>query len=161
MSLTWRPATLDDLDRIMRVYSEMADVDHPEWTETAEEVSEELSMPWVDIAGDTRLVLDGERPVAFGQVYCTGTGETAMRAYLFGGVVPDARGRGIGRELLGWQLARARERLDAIDTALPRQLTAYAPGRRRSHPALRARGHAGGAVRVPDAARPLSADPRN
>jgi ribosomal protein S18 acetylase RimI-like enzyme len=125
--LTWRPASLDDLDAIMRVYTEMADVDHPDWTETHDEVAEELSLSWVDLALDTRIVLDDERPVAFGQVYCTGTGETALRAYAFGGVVPDYRGRGIGRELLDWQITRARERLDAIDSPLPRQVTAYAP----------------------------------
>lgn len=126
MDLTWRPATLADLEAIVRVYAEMADVDHPTWAETAEEIREELTMPWVDPHRDTRLVFDGERPVALGQIYCTGTGETAIRAYVWGGVVPEYRGRGIGRALLDWEIATAREILDAIETELPRQISGHA-----------------------------------
>ena len=111
----------------MRVYTEMADVDHPDWTETRDEIAEELSTPWVDISLDTRIGFDADRPVAFGQIYCTGSGETALRAYTFGGVTPEYRGRGLGRELLAWQVTRARAKLDAIDSPLPRQVTAYAP----------------------------------
>ncbi|MBO9577793.1 MAG: GNAT family N-acetyltransferase, partial [Microbacteriaceae bacterium] len=127
MHPAWRPATLDDVDAIVRVYREMADADHPDWAETAEEVREELEASWTEPALDTRIAFDGDRPIAFGEVYCMGTGETAMRAYLFGGVVPDHRGRGIGRDLVGWQIARARARLDALDTELPRQVTAFTP----------------------------------
>ncbi len=119
MSLTWRTASLEDLPAIARVYGEMADADHPDWAESAEEIHDDLVLSWVDLARDTVLVLDGERPVAFGQAMCSGQGETLVRSYLFGGVVPDYRDRGIGRELLARQLARAHEQLDAVTLDLP------------------------------------------
>jgi mycothiol synthase len=42
------------------------------------------------------------------------------RAELHGGVAPEHRGSGVGRALLGWSVARARERLTGRVHALPR-----------------------------------------
>ncbi|MGC9669022.1 GNAT family N-acetyltransferase [Planosporangium sp. 12N6] len=61
-----------------------------------------------DPATDTRLVLSPDgTPVAFGVVPTPPAG--GFRLDLMGGVHPDWRGRGIGRELFGWELARAAE----------------------------------------------------
>ena len=58
-----------------------------------------------------------------------------MREFMNGGVHPDFRGRGIGRELLAWQRARGEQKLAASDKRLPGWLVGYADrraeGRRR------------------------------
>ncbi|WP_460364820.1 GNAT family N-acetyltransferase [Actinocorallia lasiicapitis] len=59
-----------------------------------------------DLGEDTRVVLDGEgRLVAVALVRLPPEG--GFRVSLTGGVHPDAQGRGIGRDLLAWQLDRA------------------------------------------------------
>ncbi len=113
-----------DLDAIVRVYGEMADADHPDWAESKEEVEDDLATSFVDLARDSILVLDGDRPVAHGLAYCSRQGETFVRSYLFGGVVPAYRRRGIGRELLDRQIARAREQLAEVPLDLPRWIIA-------------------------------------
>jgi ribosomal protein S18 acetylase RimI-like enzyme len=58
-----------------------------------------------DLDADTRLVFDGPDVVAAGVVPTPAAG--ANRMELLGGVHPQWRGRGIGRQLLAWQLHRA------------------------------------------------------
>ncbi|MEV0128796.1 GNAT family N-acetyltransferase [Dactylosporangium sp. NPDC050688] len=59
-----------------------------------------------DAATDTRLVTDaGGRLVAFAAVPVPPGG--GDRLELIGGVLPDRRGEGLGRQLLAWQLERA------------------------------------------------------
>lgn len=124
--IEWRVATIADLDAIVGVYEAMADADHPTWAETREEVIDDLESSWVDLALDTRIAFSGGRAIAFGEVSCRRTGETVVRAELFGGVVPDHRGRGIGRALLAWQIARAEQQLAEVDLPLPGWISASA-----------------------------------
>lgn len=74
------------------------------------DLQDELSPPWRDPDRDGWIVLapDGTA-VAFGLVDLRPGDRTLLRALCWGGVHPQWRGRGIGRELLGRQLARARE----------------------------------------------------
>lgn len=113
--VVWRPATRNDLDLIIGIYEAMANVDHPTWAQTRDEVVDDLESSWVDLALDTRIAFSGDRAIAFGQASCRRTGETFVRADLVGGVVPEHRGRGIGRELLAWQIARATQQLAEVD----------------------------------------------
>lgn len=134
--LTWRPATRDDLDAVVALYAAMAAADHPEWTETREEVAEEFGHSWVDLERDTLLAEHDGVPVAFGHVIEPPDPETIVREILFGGVHPGHRGRGIGRRLLAWQHARALERLAASDSTLPAWVLVYAEARNRGHQQL-------------------------
>jgi GNAT superfamily N-acetyltransferase len=75
---------------------------------TAEDLGDELA-PWVDLDRDTALGVDaGGVARAFGTVQIRPGDTTDLRAFCWGGVHPQWRGRGIGRSLLGWQLERAR-----------------------------------------------------
>ena len=56
---------------------------------------------------DSRVVLADAGVVAAG--FVTTPPEGGYRLDLIGGVVPKARGQGIGRTLLGWQVTRAKE----------------------------------------------------
>ncbi len=61
-----------------------------------------------DFATDSRVVTDADgRLVAAGSVHTPPDG--GFRVDLYGGVLAAWQGRGVGRELLGWQLDRAEE----------------------------------------------------
>src|SRR4051812_34023906 len=80
--------------------------------DTGEHLSAEDLAGWwvndlVDLPRDSRLVQDGDGSVvAVAAVVAPPTFRDAMTVYLEGCVHPDRRGRGVGRALLGWQLAR-------------------------------------------------------
>lgn len=117
--VSWRRATLDDVPALTELHAAMSALDHPAWSETAEELAEDLTHSWVDPAVDTALgEIDGA-PVAYGVQLCPAEVETLVRSFSFGGVHPAFRGRGIGRELLAWQRDRARQQLAAFDLDLP------------------------------------------
>src|SRR5690606_33514300 len=94
----WRPATIRDLDAIMACEHAMNAVDHPPDLTNREEVEEDLTRSWVDLAKDTLLAIDDAGAVVgWGQVSLSQGQETAVRAILFGGIRPDQRERGLGR----------------------------------------------------------------
>jgi ribosomal protein S18 acetylase RimI-like enzyme len=123
--VSWRPAGLDDLDAVVAHYAAMASVDHPHWTETREEIEDELTMSWVDLSADTLIGEVDGRLVAFGQAVAPADPETVVRVILFGGVHPGFRNRGIGRSLLAWLEGRGRQLLAASGSSLPGWLMVY------------------------------------
>jgi ribosomal protein S18 acetylase RimI-like enzyme len=75
---------------------------------TATETRALISAMVTDSETDTRIVVDADgTPVAAALVCSPPAG--GFRADLFGGVHPSRQGRGLGRDLLTWQVARARE----------------------------------------------------
>jgi mycothiol synthase len=88
------------------------------------EVEEGLTAPYIDLDQHTLGYWDGDRMVAYGRIWYRPSGEILERAYLPGMVDPDYRGRGIGRELFGWQVERGRSILERIDVRIPRYLRA-------------------------------------
>ena len=123
--ITWRPATHDDVRAVVDFYGALAAADHPEWVETLEEVAEEFAHPWVDLKRDTLIGESADGFVAFGHVLAPPDPETIVRSILFGGVHPEHRGRGLGRQLLAWQRQRARQQLAGSDEAMPGWIMAY------------------------------------
>ncbi|WP_431218711.1 GNAT family N-acetyltransferase [Leifsonia xyli] len=132
----WRPATTDDVDAVWQVYRAIDTADHPNYLTNREQVEEELGYSFIDQERDTLLAIahDG-RVAAVGVVMEPPRQETLVREFMNGGVHPDFRDRGIGRELLAWQRARGEQKLAASEKALPGWLVGYAderaPGRRR------------------------------
>lgn len=119
MTLSWAPASLDDLDSIhdlVRRWEKHWDV--PMVTPRSE-VAEWLTDPHLDPNLDTRAVWSDNRLVAFGIVEHQPSGVRQERAFVPGRVDPDMRGRGLGRRLLAWQIERAVEKLRERDPALP------------------------------------------
>ena len=131
--ITWRPAGIDDLDAIMVCERAMNAVDHPHYVSNREELEEDFTRSWVDMATDSLLALtDSGEVVAWGFVTVGQGQETAVRVILLGGVRPDRRGEGLGRALLGWQEARSRQLLAASDKPLPGVLVLWADERAES-----------------------------
>ena len=126
----WRPATMDDVDAVLDVVRAIDAVEHPNYLATREEVEEELGYSFVDKERDTLIgFAEDGRPVAAGIVLEPPRQETLVREFLNGGVHPDFWGRGVGRELLAWQLARGRQKLAASDKRLPGWIVGYADAR--------------------------------
>jgi mycothiol synthase len=124
-ALTWRPATLADADAVAEIERAMAPVDHPNWVVPAEEVLESLTQPSIELPRDSIVAIDtaSGSVVAYGLAVMPRDPERIVRARLnSGGVHPDFRRRGIGRELLGWQVARGLEQLASSDSELPGRL---------------------------------------
>ena len=116
----WRPASPADIDAIWELEKAIGRADHPNYVLEREEVGEVFAFSFVDIGTDTLVALDADgNMVAYGFVLLQVGQETLVKSNLTGGVLPTMRGRGIGRELLNWQLARGRQQLATSHKALP------------------------------------------
>lgn len=126
----WRPVTHADLDAVLEVVRAIDAADHPNYLTTREQLEEELGYSFVDLETDSLLALAADgRVAAVGIVMEPPRQETLVREFMNGGVHPDFRGRGIGRELLAWQRARGEQKLAGSDKALPGWLVGYADAR--------------------------------
>lgn len=105
-----RPLRLDDLDAVADLLATAEPQDDTGELEDAEDLAEWFGNERVDLAQDTRVVetAAGEL-VAWASAIDLGTHREAYTVRIEGRVAIGARGRGIGRRLLDWQLARARE----------------------------------------------------
>lgn len=126
----WRPATEADIEAVLELQQAQDRLDHPNFLTTREEIEWEFGHSYVDLAQDTLLAVTADgRVVASGLVIFPPIQDTLVRSVLFGGVHPEFRGRGIGRQLLAWQEARALNQLAASDKTLPGWIMADADER--------------------------------
>ncbi len=108
--LTWRPITDDDLGAVVAVADAVSAADGLEERLSVEELVEQLDGPGADRVTDSRVVVGPDGRVrAWGLVETFGSSDVVDRVHVGGGVHPDHRGAGIGRDLLAWQVARAAE----------------------------------------------------
>lgn len=137
--VSWRPMRADDVDALVELYASLAEVDHPEWTETREEVAEQLEYSWVDLARDGVIAEADGVVVASGLQVAMPEPETIVRTIAVGGVRPSHRGLGIGRALLEWHRGRALQQLAASDLELPGWFMFYVEERNEGQQRLAAR----------------------
>ena len=125
--VTWRRATVDDVDAVTELFRAADRVDHPSWVTPREDIEEIFESSWIDPARDTVVGFDADgRAVAAGSVTVHPAREQHLHAYLGGRVHPDLRGHGIGRELMRWEHERALEALAELDSPLPAAVFVYA-----------------------------------
>ena len=104
--LTTRPYQAGDAAAVAELHNilDAACGQEPGWTEP--EIRDRLNTSAERWADDTRLVYSpAGQLVAMG--YNSNPPDGGDRAHLSGGVHPDWRGRGLGREILAWQLDQA------------------------------------------------------
>ena len=126
-NLTWRPATREDVPVWLALRNHIARADAEPYVETAEEIDELFDGPWRDMATDSLLGFDPDGAlVAWALVESPPGDVTEVRAFCWGGVHPDRRGEGIGRELFAWETGRARQKLAASGKDVPARVAVFA-----------------------------------
>jgi len=126
--LTWQPITQADLDDLGVLLTAIEHLDEPSERHNMDALSDAFVGPDASPSEDSLLGRDGGgMAVAYAWNHPATTDLDPRRVYLTGGVHPGWRRQGIGRQLLAWQLDRAREWYDGTYAELvgPLQLTAY------------------------------------
>lgn len=171
--LTWVPLAAENVPVWHRLVEACTEADGGEEHLTVEDLHDELEPEWLDLARDSLLGLDADGVArAFGLTLVRPGESAERRVILWGGVDPQRRGLGIGRELLRRQVARVGEIHAAAGDGRP--TAAYVSAKedlesavrllarsgfekvRLNHVMLRALPKAGGSlpdVRVPDGVR--------
>jgi len=123
--LTSSPITAADPPAVAALLAAAEELDRTGAHESAEGLTGAWFNELVDLAADTRVVraADGE-VVAYATAIAPPTFRDAYGVHLQGRVHPDWRGRGIGRALLAWQLARGEEVHAQRHPGAPARLTA-------------------------------------
>ena len=110
MAMSWQPLSADTVTDWAELTNLLAEADGTEEFYDAEALAEELGEPGVDPRLDTVAAWRDGVLAGFGQLrVSTGLFEGQARAEIVGGVRPDQRGRGLGRQIMDRMEARALE----------------------------------------------------
>jgi mycothiol synthase len=144
LGLTWRPISIDDIETWRELTDAIGAHDEPGTAPPDDhDLIEELTEgSHKDPSRDTVIGVDADGVArAFGLVNPL-PGTTLRRVFLWGGVHPDWRRRGIGREVLRWQTERSHEAVaehvaaDPTMVGTPWRIGAHCAERLTDHAAL-------------------------
>ncbi|WP_418276681.1 GNAT family N-acetyltransferase [Isoptericola jiangsuensis] len=125
--LGWRPATIDDAPALLELRNAVAEADAEPYREVLGEITDLFEAPWRHFDTDSLLGVDADGVLrAYGVVESLPGDTRTVRVMLLGGVHPQRRGEGIGRELFAWQVARGRQVLASCGRELPARLAVFA-----------------------------------
>lgn len=125
--LTWRPLAPSDIPSLTRLVNDIEVADAEPFRTSTEEVAERFEGSDKDIAKDTLAGVDASGELRAWAFVVQPSGDVSVvRTFLEGGVHPQWRGRGIGRELLAWEVDRARQLLAATGKDVPGRIGAFA-----------------------------------
>jgi len=123
--MLFRAPTADEVPTIHALMTGIQRHDGLPMVALIDEVADLFTSPDIEPEHDLRVAEVDDGLIAYAIVDHSTSGERLERAILFGGVRPDRRGQGIGRQLLEWQETRAREQLEQTNHQLPAYLMAY------------------------------------
>jgi mycothiol synthase len=115
--LSWRPPTRDDDPSWLALLLAMEAVDRRGEVLTQDDLDDEWASVWSHPATDALFAWEGPHLVAFSWIKTQVGSVSEHKLSPWGGVAPSHRGRGIGGELLGRQVARCREVAAGLDPA--------------------------------------------
>lgn len=125
MNLVLRPLTVDDIPGVAEMIRKSESFDRVPRVVQDEEMAEELDDVRIRLKTDTRLAeVDGEI-VGNAYTFYLPSDEREERCYIFGGVDPDHRQRGIGRALMQWAIDRGTDQLRSSGTDVPKYLRVH------------------------------------
>ncbi len=126
MTLRWTHLDAATVPQWADLTNLLGEVDGTEEFYGAQDLAEELEEPGFDPGRDTLAVWAADRLVGYGQLRVSTAlnSEGQARANLGGGVHPQWRGRGIGRQLMDGLEARARELVAARHPGAPARMEA-------------------------------------
>ena len=108
LALNWSALTQDDLPEVSGLLTAIEHFDEPSERHTLEELTEAFHETDADPQSNTRLGRDaGGTLIGFGWVHPFSSDVDPRRVFLDGGVHPGWRGKGVGHQLLDWQISRA------------------------------------------------------
>lgn len=108
--LRWAAWSAEDLPGISRMLTEIERVDEPSERHSLDELREDFDSETYHMERDCLLARDEEgEVVAIARALCTDHDREVRRVVLAGAVRPDWRGRGVGRAIMAWQVAHARQ----------------------------------------------------
>jgi ribosomal protein S18 acetylase RimI-like enzyme len=120
--LRWSaPARADD-DAWLALLAAIERVDRRGETYTADDLDDEWASVWADPEHDAMFVWDGDALVAFAWNKAMPGERDANKVACWGGVHPAHRGRGVGRQLLEWQVERGRAAAATFHGELPTRI---------------------------------------
>ena len=108
MHVEWRGPDEGDLDAWVDALHAIEAVDRTGEVLGRQDLEDQIGLSYFDAARDARLGWSDGRVVAWGTVLCLPGGHQ-RRVLLDGSVIPDARGVGVGMELVAWQSERGTE----------------------------------------------------
>lgn len=122
----WRPAVRADIDDIVALCRAMDPFDNPHRVTSRDEIADQFDHAWIDMAADSLLAIAADGTlVAYAMVVLSPSRDVSVYSYVFGGVHPARRERGIGRALLAWSLERSEQQLASVETGAPASSRAY------------------------------------
>lgn len=104
---TWRPLRRSDAAALTELMAAAEAVDCTDERFDEDDVVEHFMSGLVDLEADTRLVWEGENLIGYAQVFGQRQVREVHSIWIGGTVHPEQRRRGLGRQLLRWQLGRA------------------------------------------------------
>ncbi len=104
---TWRPLRRADAAALTELMAAAEAVDCTDERFDEHDVVEHFMSGLVDLEADTRLVWKGENLIGYAQVFGQRQVREVHSIWIGGTVHPEQRRRGLGRQLLRWQLGRA------------------------------------------------------
>ncbi len=108
-TVQWSPLTREDLPALSGLLTAIEHYDEPAERHSLEELHEAWAEPGSDPGRNAKLGRDsGGTVIAYGWVHPFDTDVDPRRVFLDGGVHPGWRRRGIGHQILDWQITRAR-----------------------------------------------------
>ncbi|SDD02977.1 Acetyltransferase (GNAT) family protein [Sanguibacter gelidistatuariae] len=126
LGLTWRPLTPQDADALFALIGAIETFDAPPYRTSPGEVAEMLEGDWKDLDADTVAGIDATGELrAYATVEIRPGDVGTIRAFVAGGVHPQARGVGLGAALVAWMTDRARIKLVARSDRGPGRIAAY------------------------------------
>ncbi len=117
--LRWSPPTRDDDPAWVELLAAIEVVDRRGEVLDPQDLEDEWASVNAHPSTDATFVWDGDDLVAFGWLRSMPGERKHHRVWCWGGVHPDRRGTGIGRQVLAWQLEQARAVAHRMDLALP------------------------------------------